>query len=169
MATLFANERDPVTGHHVGAYRVFIPVETFDRRANYKKLKSVDLQNAIIDSILTHRFPEVNFGVVLGSDADDDTFAGIVEGYKTIKEVVGRHPSVKARYSVFHLIPISLFRSMETNFSVDDFPEGWKFYFPCYDGKHFTTMELFDRRLATVGVVDPALARGMKTGTYAYA
>lgn len=168
VGQLFQNHRDPATGNHVGAYRVFVPVETFDHRDQYKKLKSVEVQNRIIAEILKSGIPEINFGVVLGPDADEKTFEDIALGYETIKAVVKGFPKVKARYSVFHLIPIALFRSMNTNFSADEFPEGWNFYFPVYDGKHFSAMELFDRRIEVVQSIDPSIQITMKTGAYAY-
>ncbi|HYF85492.1 radical SAM protein [Azospirillum sp.] len=165
---LFQNTRDPTTGHHVGAYRVFVPVETFDHRAGYKKLKPVETQNRIIGEILKSGIPEINFGVVLGRSADDHTFQNIKNGYDCIKSMVKTYAGVDARYSVFHLIPISLFRSMKTNFSADEFPEGWNFYFPIYDGDHFSAMELFDRRVEVIQSIDPSIDVIMKTGMYAY-
>ncbi len=166
---LFANSIDPVTGRHLGAYRAFIPVETFDRRANYKKLKPVEDQNAAIDAILSHAIPEINFGVVLSPDATEETFDTIEEGYGDIRKVLDNHPFVKSRFSIFHLIPIALYRSMNTLYTSEEFPEGWNFYFPVYDGKHFSATELFNRRVETITRIDPTARKTMETGTYSYA
>jgi len=77
--------------------------------------------------------------------------------------------NTKARYAVFHLIPISLYRGMKTKYTVEAFPEGWNFYFPVYDGKNFTARELFERRLDVVRDIDPANLDSMVAGSYDYA
>jgi len=169
VAHVFQNGVDADSGRYVGAYRVFVPVETFDHRADYKKLKSIAVQNRIIEEILKTGIPEINFGVVLGPSADEAAFSDIRRGYQAIKSLVQRTSRAKARYSVFHLILIALFRSMNTNFSPDDFPEGWNFYFPVYDGHHFTAMQLFDRRVEVLRQIDLSVDQTMKTGVYAYA
>lgn len=169
VACVFQNGEDEESGRYVGAYRAFIPVETFDRRADYKKLKSIEAQNRIIEEILKAGIPEINFGVVLGPGADEAAFSKIIRGYEDIRTIVSQTSKAKARYSIFHLIPISLFRSMKTNFSVDEFPEGWNFYFPIYDGRHFAAMQLFDRRVEALKQIDPSIDLTMKRGAYAYA
>ncbi|MFN3686745.1 hypothetical protein [Salinarimonas sp.] len=168
IRALFQSNYDERKGTHVGAYRLFVPLESFEHRDKYKKLKSQEITNRIINAILGQGLREINFGVVLGPDATEDSFISIEKGYKEIKAIVGRYHT-KARYSIFHLIPIAFFRGMKTNFHVDEFPEGWNFYFPIYDGHSLTAMQLFDRRLAAVRSIDPAVTFGMKTGTYSYA
>jgi len=169
MTAMFQNHRDPVTGRLVGAYRVYVPLETFDHRNRYKKLKPLEDQNRIIQWLAGCGIPEMNFGVVIPPDADVDTFTHIQDGYSDLKELVQSSGKVKARYAIFHLIPIALFRDMNTKYSVDDFPEGWNFYFPVYDGTHMSARELFERRLKLVRNLDPINFEGMRTGKYSYA
>jgi len=166
---IFGNHTDPQTGNHVGAYRAFIPVETFDARDNYKKLKPVEDQNAVINAIADNGIPEINFGVVLAPDSTDETFMAIEDGYMGIRRVLDNYPNLKSRFSIFHLIPIALHRGMNTLYSAEEFPEGWNFYFPIYDGKNFSSMELFEKRIDTIMRVDPAAQETMRTGIYNYA
>lgn len=169
IEALFAHETDPVSGRIVGAYRVYAPVETFDARTSYRKLKPIAMQNRVIERIASCGLPEMNFGVVLPPNASVDTFESIRRGYLEIKEIVERAGDTRARYSIFHLIPISLYRAMATKYSVDELPEGWNFYFPVYDGAHFSARELFERRLRLVREIDRANFESMKMGRYAYA
>jgi hypothetical protein len=168
MAALFSHEREGENGRLVGAYRVYVPVETFDQRQDYRKLKSVEHQNRVIAWIAGTGIPEMDFGVVLPPSADEATFAHTRDGYLALREIVSSGGRTKARYAVFHLIPISLFRTMPTKYSVDDFPEGWNFYFPVYDGTHFSARELFERRLRLVREVDYANFVSMTRGEYGY-
>lgn len=168
MTAMFTHERDPRDGRLVGAYRVYIPVETFDNRQDYRKLKSVELQNRVIGWIARSGIPEMDFGVVLPPSADAETFDHTREGYLNLREIVSAGGGTKARYSVFHLIPISLFRSMPTKYTVEEFPEGWNFYFPVYDGTHFSARELFERRLRLMREVDYSNFVGMTRGEYGY-
>lgn len=169
MEEMFTHSVDPVTGAIVGAYRVYVPVETFDRRQQYKKLKPVEDQNAVIEWLASAGLPELDFGVVLPPDADEDTFDHIRDGYLEVKDIVTSSGDTKARYAVFHLIPISLYRGMPTKYTVEDFPEGWNFYFPVYDGKNFSARELFERRLELVQEIDPVNLESMVAGRYDYA
>lgn len=166
---VFSHTVDAATGRIVGAYRAYLPVETFDRRKNYKKLKPSEDQNVIIERIAGTGLVEMDFGVVLPPDADELTFDHIRKGYSEIKDLVRSAGSTKARYAVFHLIPISLYRSMRTKYAVEDFPEGWNFYFPVYDGKYFSARELFERRLDVVHDIDPSNFDSMVAGRYDYA
>ncbi|HEY0510566.1 MAG TPA: radical SAM protein [Thermoanaerobaculia bacterium] len=168
MEALFSHTIDAETGRLVGAYRVYIPVETFDRRGNYKKLKSVQDQNRILSRIASAGLPEMNFGVVIPPNATEETFEHTRDGYQDLRELVTASGDSKARYAVFHLIPISLFRSMPTKYSVWDFPEGWNFYFPVYDGNNFTARELFERRLRLVKEIDYENFVSMTRGQYGY-
>lgn len=168
MFEMFSHERDPRTGRLVGGYRVYIPVETFDHRDSYKKLKPIDDQNRIISLIAASGLPEMNFGVVVPPDATPETFERIREGYTDLRDLVHAAGAVRARYAVFHLIPISLFRDMKTKYSVEDFPEGWNFYFPVYDGAHMSARELFERRLRLLQHIDPANYESMQSGQYSY-
>ncbi|WP_068086062.1 cobalamin-dependent protein [Polycladidibacter stylochi] len=169
ISLLFSNYKDHLTGQHIGAYRAFIPVETFEKRANYKKLKPVNEQNAVIKEIITHNIPEINFGVVLPPNAKQSTFDAIHNGYKEIKKILNENKYTKSRFSIFHLIPIALHRSMKTLRSVDDFPEGWNFHFPIYNGTHLTAEELFINRIETIMKIDPAAHHSMMNGIYSYA
>jgi radical SAM superfamily enzyme YgiQ (UPF0313 family) len=169
MEAMFTHTVDPETGRVVGAYRVYVPVETFDRRQDYKKLKPIEDQNTVIEWLAGAGLPELDFGVVLPPDADEGTFEHIREGYLEVKDIVTRCGDTKARYAVFHLIPISLYRGLPTKYSVEEFPEGWNFYFPVYDGKNFSARELFERRLDLVQEIDPANLESMVVGQYEYA
>jgi radical SAM superfamily enzyme YgiQ (UPF0313 family) len=130
LETLFSHGTDSQSGYIVGAYRLYVPVETFNGRDAYRKLKPLQEQNYIIESIVQCGLPEIDFGVVIPPDANEDTFSQTREGYLELKDIITKHGKTKARYAVFHLIPIALFRNMHTKYSVDDFPEGWNFYFP---------------------------------------
>jgi hypothetical protein len=101
-------------------------------------LKSLSEQNTIIEWIVESGIPEVDFGVVLPADADERTFDSIRAGYTKFRQMIEAKGRVRARYAIFHLIPIALYRGMETKYSVEEFPEGWNFYFPVYDGTHFS-------------------------------
>lgn len=168
VEALFFHATDPTTGCLVGAYRLYIPVETFDHRENYRKLKPLEEQNKILAALAGAGLPEVDFGVVLPPDADRNTFDSIREGYLRIKEIIKSHGDTKARYAVFHLIPIAEFRQMHTKYSVEEFPEGWNFYFPVYDGANFTARELFEERLRLVKEVDLQNYQSMREGQYGY-
>lgn len=160
-------ERDG--GRIVGCYRAYLPVETFDQREHYKKLKPIEDQNTVIRRVAAAGLLEMDFGVVLPPDANHATFDHIRAGYDEIKEIVAGAGDTRARYAVFHLIPISLFRGMKTKYTVDAFPEGWNFYFPVYDGVNFSARELFERRLELVREIDPANFESMVAGQYDYA
>lgn len=166
---VFSHSVDSATGRIVGAYRAYLPVETFDRRKSYKKLKPSEDQNVIIGRIAATGLVEMDFGVVLPPDADELTFDHIRDGYREVMDIVRSAGATKARYAVFHLIPISLYRGMKTKYTVDEFPEGWNFYFPVYDGKNFSARELFERRLDVVHDIDPTNFESMVAGRYDYA
>jgi hypothetical protein len=167
MTALFSHRVDQ-TGNIVGAYRVYIPVETFDHRADYSKLRPASVQDRIIEWLGRSGLPEIDFGVVLPPDANEETFETTKRGYLGLRELITRGGNTKARYAIFHLIPISLFRNMKTKYSVEDFPEGWNFYFPVYDGTRFTAGELFERRLKLVKEIDPNNYLSMAKGQYGY-
>lgn len=169
MEAMFSHTVDPDTGRLVGAYRVYVPVETFDRRHEYRKLKPLDVQNTILRWLARAGLVEIDFGVVLPPSADEETFENIKRGYSGIREIVTDGGDTKARYAVFHLIPISLYRGMRTKYSVDAFPEGWNFYFPVYDGENFSARELFERRLEVIQEIDPSNIDSMLVGQYDYA
>lgn len=168
MDVLLTHRVEP-NGRIVGAYRVYVPLETFDHRDRYKKLRPMEDQNDVIRWLVGSGLPEVDFGVVVPPDADADTFLHISDGYADLKELVHASGHVRARYAVFHLIPIALHRSMKTKYTVTDFPEGWNFYFPIYDGPHLRARELFERRLDVVREIDRANFESMKLGQYSYA
>jgi hypothetical protein len=165
---LFSHSVDTTTGRLVGAYRLYVPVETFDRRDRYRKLKPLHEQNRVIRWLAQSGLPEVDFGVVLPPDADEGTFNRIRDGYAEIRGLMEEGGQTRARYAVFHLIPIALYRGIKTKYSVEEFPEGWNFYFPVYDGEHFSAGELFERRLRLVHEIDPANYQSMKIGEYTY-
>jgi B12 binding domain len=167
MEALFGRSIDPATGQGVGCYRVYVPLETFESRQDYRKLKDIDEQKMILTWLAHSDLAEIDFGIVLPPTSSESTFEATRRGYLDIKEIFHGGP-LKARYSLFHLIPISLFRSMPTKYSVSDFPEGWNFYFPVYDGSHFTARELFERRLRLVKEIDGASYSNLKNGQYAY-
>lgn len=169
MEALFCHTVDPDTGQIIGAYRLYLPVETFDRRGDYTKLKPLQEQNWIIAWLAGCGLPEIDFGVVLPPDTDHSGLEKTKEGYLEIKEIVNTFGSAKARYSIFHLIPIATFRTMLTKYSVDELPEGWHFYFPVYDGLHFSARELFEQRLRLIKEVDFENYQSMRRGQYAYA
>ena len=169
METMFGHSIDPGTGRVIGAYRVYVPVETFDRRHEYRKLKPVELQNKILSWLAQAGLAEIDFGVVLPPSADEETFRNIYHGYMNIRNIITGGGRTKARYAVFHLIPISLYRGMRTKYTVDEFPEGWNFYFPVYDGDNFSARELFERRLELIQEIDPANIQSMLAGRYDYA
>ncbi|MBI3653790.1 MAG: cobalamin B12-binding domain-containing protein [Acidobacteria bacterium] len=169
MEALFTHTVDSETGQIVGAYRLYLPVETFDRRADYSKLKPLNEQNGIIAWLASCGLPELDFGIVLPPDADHDLMEKTKNGYLEIRDIVNTFGSARARYSVFHLIPIATFRSMQTKYSVQELPEGWHFYFPVYDGLHFSARELFEERLRLIKEVDFENYQSMRRGQYAYA
>jgi len=168
MEALFRPSTDPVTGNIVGGYRLYVPVETFDHRADYRKLKSVQDQNTIIAGLASSGLLEIDFGVILPPDTDSDTIQHTKDGYSEIKDIVTSNGDAKARYAVFHLIPISEFRKMPTKYSVDEFPEGWNFYFPNYDGTYFSARRLFEERLQLVKDIDFQNYQSMRKGQYDY-
>jgi len=169
MEALFAHEIDPDSGELIGGYRFYVPVETFTERDRYRKLREVDDQNVVIRWLAESGFPELNFGVVLPPNCDEETFEATRVGYSEVKDIVRAGGTMKARYSAFHLIPIATYRDMETKYSVKDFPEGWNFWFPIYDGTNFSARELFERRLRLVKEIDPANFESMTRGQYTYA
>jgi hypothetical protein len=168
MEAMFSHSIDPASGRVTGAYRVYVPLETFERRSDYKKLKGAVDQNRVLTRLARAGLPEIDFGVVLPPSATEDTFAATRDGYLNVRDIVESNGVTKARYAVFHLIPIALFRSMKTKYTVDDFPEGWNFYFPVYDGEHFSARQLFERRLKLIKEIDPANFRSMQFGQYSY-
>jgi radical SAM superfamily enzyme YgiQ (UPF0313 family) len=169
MEALFSHTVDPKTGRITGAYRLYVPVETFDRRTRYRKLKPVEDQNKIIKGLARSGLPEVDFGVVIPPSADQDTFQHTKDGYLEIKEIINSNGNTKARYAVFHLIPIAEFRSMPTKYSIEQFPEGWNFYFPVYDGTTFSARQLFEERLRLIREIDYQNYLGFRLGQYNYA
>lgn len=168
LTAFFSHQVDAHDGRVIGGYRVYVPLETFDRRERYKKLKPIADQKRVIQWLSAHGVPEMDFGVVIPPDADEETFRHIKDGYSELKELVQQSGSARARYAAFHLIPIALFRGMTTKYSIDDFPEGWNFYFPVYDGVHMSARELFERRLALVQELDLANFDSMQVGQYSY-
>ena len=168
MEALFRPTVDPITSRITGGYRLYVPVETFDHRENYRKLRSLQDQNKIIAGLAGSGLLEVDFGVVLPPDTDSETIQNTKKGYLEIKDIISINGNVKARYAVFHLIPIAEFRTMATKYSVNDFPEGWNFYFPNYDGDHFTANKLFEARLGLIKEIDFQNYQSMRIGQYDY-
>lgn len=169
MEALFSHNVDPQTGRITGAYRLYVPIETFDRRSRYRKLKPVEDQNKIITGLARSGLPQVDFGVVIPPSANRDTYQHIKDGYLEIEEIINSNGNTKARYAVFHLIPIAEFRSMPTKYSVEQFPEGWNFHFPVYDGTTFSARQLFEERLRLIKEIDPQNYLGFRRGEYHYA
>jgi hypothetical protein len=168
MEAVFSHSVDPKSGRITGAYRVYVPLETFERRTDYKKLKSNVEQNKILTQLARMGLPEIDFGVVLPPSATEETFSATRDGYMHVKDIVETNGKTKARYAVFHLIPIALFRAMKTKYTVEDFPEGWNFYFPVYDGQHLSARQLFERRLKLIKEIDVSNFRSMQFGQYSY-
>ncbi|WP_316215145.1 cobalamin-dependent protein [Bradyrhizobium sp. SZCCHNR2035] len=168
MDAMFSHSIDSSSGRLIGAYRVYVPLETFERRSEYKKLRQIDEQNSVIEKLAGIGLPELDFGVVLPPSATGETFAATRDGYMTVRHIVGTNGNTKARYAVFHLIPIATYRSMKTKYSVHEFPEGWNFHFPVYDGEHFNARELFEQRLRLIKDVDPVNYQSMRFGRYSY-
>lgn len=168
MGAMFGRSLDVETGRVVGAYRLYVPLETFERREDYKKLKDSVEQNKVLSWLAASDLVEIDFGVVIPPDASEETFELTRAGYLDIKDLFQSRGKVRARYAAFHLIPISLYRTMKTKYTVDEFPEGWNFYFPVYDGKNFTARELFERRLKLIKEIDETNFVGMKHGQYTY-
>ncbi|HJT65776.1 MAG TPA: cobalamin-dependent protein [Pyrinomonadaceae bacterium] len=169
MEALFSHSVDERTGAITGAYRLYVPVETFDQRDHYRKLKPIQDQQRIISGLARSGLPEIDFGVVLPPHADKDTFRHTKEGYEQIKNIMSTQGDTKARYAVFHLIPIAQFRSMKTKYSVAEFPEGWNFYFPVYDGSTFSARQLFEERLRLIREIDYQNYLSLPQGRYDYA
>lgn len=168
MEAMFDRSFDSATGRLTGAYRVYVPLETFERREQYKKLRSREEQNKVISRLAGAGLPEIDFGVVLPPSATEETFNATRDGYLGIKDIITSRGAIKARYAVFHLIPVALFRGMKTKYSIDEFPEAWNLYFPNYDGQHFNARELFERRLKLIKEIDPPNYGNMRTGQYTY-
>ena len=168
LGAIFRQSVDPVTGRLSGAYRIYVPIETFDRRNDYKKLKDTDDQDRILTWLARSGIAEIDFGVVIPPTATEETFSRTRDGYLGIKNIISSNGKTKARCAVFHLIPIALYRKMKTKYSIQDFPEGWNFYFPVYDGDHFSARQLFERRLKLIKEIDPPNFRSMRIGQYAY-
>lgn len=166
MSTLFSHTIKD--NKIVGAYRLYVPVETFDERNYYRKLKPIEEQNKIIKFVTELELPELDFGIVLPPSATQKTFSHIREGYLQIRKSISDKSKTKGRYAIFHLIPIALFRSMTTKYNVYDFPEGWNFHFPVYDGENFSAKELFERRLDLTKEIDIHNYYNMVNGEYVY-
>jgi hypothetical protein len=169
MEALFSHSVDERTGAITGAYRLYVPVETFDQRSHYRKLKPLEDQNRIIAGLARSGLVEIDFGVVLSPDADRETFRHTGDGYLNIKNIIAAQGNTKARYAVFHLIPIAQFRTMKTKYSVEEFPEGWNFYFPVYDGSTFSARQLFEERLRLIREIDHQNYLSLPLGRYNYA
>jgi radical SAM superfamily enzyme YgiQ (UPF0313 family) len=169
LTALLTHEVDPLTNRVVGGYRLYVPLESFDHRERYRKLKPFEEQNRVIRWLAQSGLEQINFGVVIPPDAEEATFRGIADGFTALQQIIRTSGGMEARYAAFHLIPIAEFRGMRTKYSVDEFPEGWNFYFPVYDGTQMTARELFERRIALVQQIDPANFESMKIGQYTYA
>lgn len=168
MEVMFAHSVDAATGRFIGAYRMYVPLETFEERERYRKLRSGAEQNKVLTWLAGAGLPEIDFGVVLPPSATEKTFSATRDGYLQVKDIINSNGATKARYAAFHLIPISLYRHMTTTFSIDEFPEAWNIYFPNYDGEHFTGRELFERRLKLNKEIDQPNFRNMRFGQYTY-
>jgi hypothetical protein len=168
MEVMFDHSVDTATGRFTGAYRMYVPLETFERREHYKKLRSGTEQNKVLTWLAGAGLPEIDFGVVLPPSATEETFSATRDGYLQVKDIIHSNGATKARYAAFHLIPIALFRAMQTKYTIDEFPEAWNLYFPNYDGDHFTGRELFERRLKLIKEIDPPNFRNMRFGQYTY-
>lgn len=154
----------------IGAYRLYFPIETFDERNKYLKLKQLDSQNKIIEALAEIQIPEIAFGVIIPPTANQKTFDTIKSEYLKIKDIVKSKSfgKTKARYGVFHLIPISTYRSMGTKYSIQSYPELWNFYTPAYDGQIFSAKELFDKRMEMAKEIDFQNYQTMIKGKYGY-
>lgn len=168
MEALFTHYTDKHTGRIIGAYRLYVPLETFDQRSVYKKLKPLEEQNRIIEWLASCGLPQIDFGVIISPEATQETFTHIRDGYLEIKNTIERRGRTEARYAIFHLIPIALHRNMATKYPVEVFPEGWNFHFPVYDGAHFSARELFEKRLRLIKEIDVQNYRSMVKGQYRY-
>jgi hypothetical protein len=168
MEAMFDHSVDAATGEWSGAYRMYVPLETFERREQYRKLRSAAEQNRVLAWLGGAGLPEMDFGVVLPPSATPETFAATRDGYLRVKELVKSRGATRTRYGAFHLIPIALFRDMKTTYPMDEFPEAWNIYFPNYDGAHFTGPELFEMRLKLIKAVDRSNYSSMQLGQYTY-
>ncbi|WP_428263596.1 cobalamin-dependent protein [Haliangium sp.] len=167
LEAMFNRTYHPETGQLIGAYRVYTPIETFDKRSLLRKLKPLEDQHRVLRWFAHSGLPQINFGVIVPPEATAATFRSIEDGYRAIRDIFASS-TTEARYGLFHLIPIALFRSMATKYSVHDFPEGWNFYFPVYDGQHFSARVLFENRLRVMREIDPASYDSLRYGRYAY-
>lgn len=168
LQTLFCGGTDHHIGERVGAYRLYFPVETFTGRAKYKKLLIDKDQRRVLEALLGMGIPEITFGIIIFPNASEASFRTVGEGYRELRKVVEESGTTKARYGIFHLIPIGKYRNMPTKYSLTDFPEGWNFYTPVYDGTNFSARELFLRRLQLTAEVDPINYSALLQGRYAY-
>ncbi|AJF59677.1 MAG: cobalamin-dependent protein [Candidatus Diapherotrites archaeon] len=162
--------REETGGAIKGCYRLYFPIETFDEREKYHKLKGLDVQNAIISALAKKQIPEIAFGVILPVQANQNTMAAIRSEYKKIRLLLKSKSKGRtiARYGIFNLIPLATFRNMNTKYPIDNYPELWNFYTPPYDGVNLTAKELFETRMSLTKEIDPENFKSMAIGKYGY-
>ncbi|KKU99848.1 MAG: Radical SAM domain protein [Parcubacteria group bacterium GW2011_GWA2_48_9] len=163
---LFYRTQDSL-GNIIGGYRLYFPIETFSDRGNYRKLKGLDVQNSIIEALAQRQIPEIAFGIIVTPKADEYTFQIIKEEYGKIKHLIEEKSlgKTKARYGIFHLIPIAAHRQMKTKYKDSEL---WNFYIPPYDGTNFSAKELFRKRMELTKELDPVNFQAMAIGRYGY-
>ncbi len=157
------NER----GEIVGAYRLYFPIETFEKREGQKKLRELAVQDEVIRYLCSSGIPEIAFGVIIFENATRGTFDRTKEEYARIKSIVtgSGNGGTKARYTLFHLAPIATYRG-RTDYS-DPELTGF-FYTPTVRGT-LSPKERFELGLEVSLEVDPVNFRSMvESGAYRY-
>ncbi|MFH1409212.1 MAG: hypothetical protein ABIH34_04860 [Nanoarchaeota archaeon] len=150
-----------IDGQRKGAFRLYFPVETVERREKYAKLVPLKRQHPLIKYLSEKGISQIVLGTIIPPDADTMTFDAIEDFYTGIRrEVDGK---TNLRFGIFHLIPIGTFRSMSTKYT---HPELWNFYTPTYDGKYFSAGELFRKRLELTRRIDTNNYDSMRKGGY---
>lgn len=169
LENLFYRKTDHKNNMLIGAYRLYFPIETFEKREKYGKLKPLKIQTKVIAALLNLEIPQIAFGTIIFPNATEKTFQLIKKEYLKIKQMIKqRGEKTKARYNILNLIPLKEYRKMKTKYSIEEFPELWNFYTPVYDGINFSARELFEKRLKLIKEINPKFFKALITGKFAY-
>lgn len=163
---LFRNSRDE--GRFRGCFRAYIPLEKFDQdeMARLPKLRSIEVEQAILSAIAERGVPELNLGFIIGSI--DETAAKVSEAVSRAEEFgaivrgSSQHRS-HPRFFPWCSVPIPGtpdYRRFHAHiaYPADEFPELFSNYTSVLSTEHYRALDLTRERAR----IDIALNGGEK-------
>lgn len=175
LDTLFF--RGTSEGRFVGAYRLYVPLETLEESPDlvYSKLRPYEEEKKVLEAIARRGLPMMSIGIMVGKPDDEgDHFRMAEERCLDIRRMVESY-GVDAYFSVFinTLLPGTVDYQMFEQcleYSIDEHPELYQFHAAALKTPTMAPHEVVQRKMQLEKVINgpEAARRWWMTGKYAF-